>query len=134
MFEVDNGISLCYACHIRKVHREDSSFALLSKIRSYIVKTSSNPEETQFKIETMIANYGVNSVEAVTEEALSRTKRKLISSLGVEEGFICRTCAHTKGAIVSSKLQSKKGLCFYCGKEASLFQETDLDWSQKMIL
>lgn len=131
MFEVDNGISLCYACHIRKVHREDSSFALLSKIKSYIVKSSPNPEETVFKIETMIANYGVNSVEAVTEEALTQTKRKLISGLGVEEGFLCKTCANTKGAIVHSKTPTKKGLCFYCGKESFLVKESDLDWSKK---
>lgn len=129
MFEVENGISLCYACHIRKVHREDSSYALLSRICNYILKVSISQVETAERISHMIKNYGVNSVEAVTEPALIASKKRLIKLLGGQPGLVCKQCAWSHGAKTRKvPVAVRKGTCNCCGTETQLFKADTLDW------
>ena len=132
MFEEDNGVSLCYACHIRKVHREDSSFALLTRIRNYILTACASVKATEAKIAKMISVYSTDSGESVSEEALTNSKKRLINLLNGKRGFICRNCARSHGAKCQQPSDGRD-FCFNCAELTPLYEVTKLNWGSKPI-
>jgi hypothetical protein len=128
MFEEDNGVALCYMCHIRKIHREDSSFALISRVKNYILTVCAHPPTTSDKINSMISVYGTDSGDSVSEEALAKSKAKLVVLLKGKAGCVCKQCARALGA----KCQTPpiaRDICCNCAETAPLYGANTLNWN-----
>lgn len=113
MFHPANGATLCYACHIRRVHREDSSYSLVQKIHDAVAVSAGYDNETMRQLVDQFSSPDPGL--EYTEERYRDVLRQLSIRLGADPDEICATCARKYGTMVVAGPARGNARCGSCG-------------------
>lgn len=128
-----NGATLCYACHIRKVHREDSTYSLAMQIKEAVAAKykASAACFWAFVSKSMTLRWTDEPEQMESEEQLRDELRHLRGQLLEGVKSVCADCAKASGIPASRSKKEKTpqivGTCHICGRTSRVLTTVPKD-------
>lgn len=122
-----NGATLCYACHIHRVHREDSTYSLSNRIRGEVekkvyLKFHVGGDDFETFMRHALADGGKPRPFDVTVENYSAIRTGLSMMLGANPSHYCKRCAKELGhKITPTTEKTPDARCSHCGKVTTVW-------------